>query len=73
MLILNLTAIELPPWAEAVATATAIPSIGIATLVAVLRYRLFDLDQLQSELAAVAARALQPTSTVLWLRSEVRS
>jgi hypothetical protein len=32
-----------------------------------------DLDQLQTELAAVTERTLQPTGTMLWLRSEGRS
>lgn len=46
ILLLNLT--ELPPLVEAVGTAVAMPSIGIATMIAVLRYRLFEIDRLVS-------------------------
>lgn len=46
ILLLNLT--ELPPLVEALGTAVAMPSIGIATMVAVLRYRLFEIDRLVS-------------------------
>jgi hypothetical protein len=49
----NLT--ELPRWAEALGTAIAMPAVGIATMVAVLRYRLFDIDRLISRTLAYAA------------------
>lgn len=38
----------LPPIVEAVATALAMPSLGVATMIAVLRYRLFEIDRVVS-------------------------
>lgn len=47
VLVTGLTEI-LPRAAEAVATALAMPSIGVATMIAVLRYRLFEIDRVVS-------------------------
>lgn len=47
VLVTNLTD-GLPRLIEAAATALAIPSLGVATMVAVLRYRLFEIDRVVS-------------------------
>lgn len=46
--ILTINLIEVPRVMEAAGTAIALPSVGVATMIAVLRYRLFEIDRIVS-------------------------
>ena len=53
LLATNLTE-GIPRTVEVVATGLAIPSVGVATMIAVLRYRLFEIDRVVSRTLAYA-------------------